>query len=106
MAGQRSKTAIRARLASVGIQPRGLSVEEAAAYAGLSAGSFLRAVESGTYPRPMTQPGERKVWDRIALDRAMDALSGLDATRRVVPHEATDDDIDGAIDRAYPKSAA
>lgn len=102
----RSKMAVRERLANAGIPPRGLSLEEAAAYVGLSAGAFLRGVEQRIYPRPISQPSQRKVWDRRTLDRAMDALSGLDARADLMPHHETDDEIDRAIDRVYPRSAA
>ena len=77
-----STTALaRERLAAIGIAPRGLSLEEAAAYVGLSPGRFLVDVEAGRYPPP-TRHGKRQVWDRRALDRAMDTLSGLARPRQ------------------------
>ena len=71
-----TKQAARERLAAIGIAPRGLELDLAAAYVGLSAPSFLAQVEAGRMPAP-TSLGRRRVWDRRALDRAMDRLSGL-----------------------------
>lgn len=64
-----------ARLVEKGIQPRGLSVEEAAAYVGLGAVEFEREVERGRFPQPIKLTGKRKVWDRKALDFALDGVS-------------------------------
>jgi hypothetical protein len=65
-----TKTAAEDRLAQLGIMKRGLSLEEAAAYVGLSPGPFLQQVALGRMPKPH-QYGRRRVWDRIALDRAL-----------------------------------
>ncbi len=57
------------------IEPRGLSKEQAAAYAGCeSLSAFNEWVRRGIMPRPI--PGTRK-WDRKAIDAALDRLSGL-----------------------------
>ena len=77
-------------LARCGISPRGLPVEAAAAYVGLSAPTFLAEVEAGSMPKPLPlRRSERKVWDREALDRALDRLAGVVG--------ATDDPVMHAI---------
>ena len=65
------------RLAAGGIQPRGLCLEEAAAYVGMSAHTFHQEVTAGTMPAPMNLRRRHRSWDRLALDRAMDAAQGL-----------------------------
>jgi hypothetical protein len=61
-----------------GLPPRGLSLEQAAEYCGLSAPSFLIEVAQGRYPDHLPATTRRQVWDRFAIDRAMDLLSGLE----------------------------
>ena len=51
---------------------------QAAAYVGVSAQTFDKLVERGVFDRPLMLD-ERRRWDRHALDRAMDKLSGLNA---------------------------
>lgn len=58
------------------IPKRGLSRSEAAEYVGLSVGSFDAQVNIGNLPQPIAF-GKRLVWDRAALDHALDILSGL-----------------------------
>lgn len=58
------------------LDPRGLTRKEAAEYCGLPPTTFDRRVEEGLLPGPMF-PGRCRVWDRVALDRAMNALSGI-----------------------------
>lgn len=55
---------------------RCLSREEAAAYVGLSPSAFSDRVQAETFPKPL-KLGRRSVWDRRALDLALDRLSGL-----------------------------
>jgi predicted DNA-binding transcriptional regulator AlpA len=69
--------------------PRGLSLEEAAAYVGVSAGTFLAEIKQGIWPAAERR-GRRIIWDRALLDAAYDKRSGL---RNTVA-----DDID-ALDR-------
>lgn len=58
------------------IEPRGLSKEDAAAYAGCeSMSSFNDWIRRGIMPGPI--PGTHK-WDRKAIDAALDRLSGLE----------------------------
>lgn len=57
------------------IEPRGMSKEQAAAYAGCeSLSAFSEWVRRGIMPRPI--PGTRK-WDLKAIDAALDRLSGI-----------------------------
>ena len=56
--------------------------KEAASYLCVSPPSFDKLVAEGTMPGPIRLLG-RKVWDKQALDRALDAMSGLDATSPV-----------------------
>lgn len=55
------------------LAPRGLYREAAAAYVGVSSTKFDAMVHDGRMPRPKRVDG-RRVWDRLALDRAFDAL--------------------------------
>jgi hypothetical protein len=56
-----------------GLPPRGLSRLEAAAYIGISPGTFNGMVDDGRMPQPKVI-NSRLVWDRHALDRAFEAL--------------------------------
>jgi len=62
-----------------GLVPRFLSRDEAAAYLGVSAGTFDQEVSRGLWPRPLRRgsKGWRLTWDRLALDAAADLASGL-----------------------------
>jgi len=51
-----------------------LTREEAASHCRLSPSGFSRWVAQGRLPQPI--PGTRR-WDRRAIDRALDRLSGL-----------------------------
>lgn len=57
-----------------GLAPRGLTIAQAAAVAGLGEASFAAARARGEYPNP-TLPGGRI--DRVLLEQAMDRLSGI-----------------------------
>jgi excisionase family DNA binding protein len=59
-----------------GVTPRCFSREQAAAYLGISEDLFERLVQGGVLPSPL-RFGSRRVWDRAALDGAVDRLSGL-----------------------------
>lgn len=56
-----------------GALPRLLTRAQAAYYVGLSPNSFDQLVRDGVYPKPAV----RGRYDRHALDRALDRLSGL-----------------------------
>ncbi len=88
-----------------GPPPRGLVRKQAAAYLGLSATKFIALVRAGRLPRPLNW-GVPQIWDRRALDRAVDEESNLvddvvhpsgedEAIRRIhersnaIRHEAT-----------------
>ncbi len=67
------------------IAPRGLNVDQVAEYIGVSAPTFLLAVAAGRYPKPIPF-GRRDVWDRKAIDLAMDRESGiLEASAKPAP---------------------
>ena len=97
MPTQLSRAAAQARLVELGLAPRGLSLDLAAAYVGLSPACFLAEVAAGRYPQPSrhgrtgSRKAQRRVWDREALDRAMSRLSGLepdDEAPATAPDEA------------------
>ena len=63
-----------ARAAKVtAIEPRGLARGEAAAYVGIGTTLFDQLVHKGKLPQGIKLEG-RALWDRRALDRAMDEL--------------------------------
>lgn len=95
MTTRRPKSQARAALAALGLPPRVLELDLAAAYVGLSADAFLAAVDRGAYPPPLAD-GRRRQWDRAALDAAVDRRSGLAASLR----KETPDDLTRAIDGA------
>ena len=70
------------------IEPRGMSREQAAAYAGCETlSAFNDWIRRGIMPGPI--PGTHK-WDRKAIDAALDRLSGLQPTimHRLSPYDA------------------
>ena len=86
MHGNRSKSDATAQLLELGMRPRLLDCALAAAYLGLSAPAFLKAVADGHYPQPLGH-GTRRQWDVRALDAALDRRSGL------TPFPGGDDEI-------------
>ena len=56
------------------VSPRGLSRIEAAAYIGVSPGTFDKLVKDGLMPEPIPIRS-RKVWDRLRLDSAFESLA-------------------------------
>lgn len=56
------------------VSPRVLTRQEAAAYCGLTLSGFHDWVTKGRLPPAL--PGTRR-WDRVAIDAALDRLSGL-----------------------------
>ena len=58
-------------------EARGWGLAEAAAYLGLSPARFERHVAEGLLPRPLPLGGRGRVWDRMAIDRALDRMSGF-----------------------------
>jgi hypothetical protein len=56
--------------------PRALTNSQAAAYVGVSTKTFSKLVEKGLFDAPLVLADERR-WDRHALDRTMDRMSGL-----------------------------
>jgi predicted DNA-binding transcriptional regulator AlpA len=57
----------------VGVLPRGLCREAAAQYVGVGTTKFDEMVNDGRMPKPW-RIDARKVWDRHAVDSALDAL--------------------------------
>jgi hypothetical protein len=56
------------------IRSRGLNIRQAAAYWGVSPGTFKKLVRLGLAPQPLNLLGlDRNVYDRLALDAAMSA---------------------------------
>ena len=56
---------------------RWLSATEAGAYLGVSVEEFRAEVADGLWPQPVRASASRgDLWDRVALDRASDHLSG------------------------------
>jgi hypothetical protein len=56
------------------IPPRGLNLSQAAPYVGVSRGTFQKMTRLGLAPGPLDLSGlERRIYDRLELDRAMDA---------------------------------
>lgn len=60
-------------LVRVGLAPRGLSREQAAAYVGVSPNFFDGMVKDGRMPKPK-HVGMRNIWDRARLDTAFERL--------------------------------
>lgn len=58
------------------VTPRMLDERSAAAYLGIGRTTFRRCVKHGRVPAPL-RTGRRVLWDRILLDRHIDALSGI-----------------------------
>jgi hypothetical protein len=73
------------------IIPRGLNVDQAAEYVGVSAPKFIDAVKAARYPEPIRH-GKRQVWDLRALDLAMDRESGIANPMAVGAEDAIDHD--------------
>ncbi|MFN9438475.1 MAG: helix-turn-helix transcriptional regulator [Brevundimonas sp.] len=59
------------------LAPRGLNRGLAAVYIGVSPSKFDQLVADGRMPPPRQIDG-RRVWDRLQLDQAFDALPGND----------------------------
>ena len=65
--------------------PRLLSVEQAAAYVGVSVNAF-RARIGKMWPAAVSV-GKRRLYDRAALDEAIDGLTGMDKSAASEPDE-------------------
>ena len=59
------------------VAPRGLSKTEAAKYIGVSPSLFDAMVKDGRMPQPIPI-NSRRVWDRVKLDAAFEALAETD----------------------------
>lgn len=56
--------------------PRLLPEQEAAEYVGVTVAQFRAEVRHGIWPKPVPRGCRRNTYDRLALDRAVDRLSG------------------------------
>ena len=74
----------RSALADLGIAPRLLKREQAAAYCGLSVRGFSEWVKTGRLPGPIR--GTTR-WDRKAIDSALDQASGIDPRIETAPYD-------------------
>jgi hypothetical protein len=65
--------------------PRGMSRRQAAAYWGVSPGTFAKMVRLGIAPQPMVMPGiTRRVYDRDQIDTAITAQRAIRAGQSTV----------------------
>jgi len=55
--------------------PRMLRAELAAAYCGVSEGTFRNMVSEGIYPSPALKRPGIVAWDRIAIDKCIDRMA-------------------------------
>ena len=67
-----SKSTARTKLAQLGISPRALTAAEAAAYCGISEGTFRNRVREGKLPSAIPHLNR---WDKKALDRYIDGAA-------------------------------
>ncbi len=65
---------------------RVLDRQEAASYAGVSPGHFDKLVASGILPGPLPGYGRTRRWDRAAIDRALDEVSGITSPLAAAPN--------------------
>jgi hypothetical protein len=90
----------RLKILSISLPPRGLSREEAAAYAGCeSLSTFSDWIRRGIMPDPI--PGTHK-WDRKAIDAALDRLSGLQPTITPSPFDQWKAEQDAGSPQRHP----
>lgn len=59
--------------------PRILRVDLAAAYCGVSEGTFRKMVNDGTYPSPLIKRPGVVAWDKTQIDKSIDRMAGIDA---------------------------
>ena len=67
------------------IEPRGLRKPDSADYVGVSESQFDTWIDKGLMPKGK-KIGGVKLWDRAALDRALDALFDTDPTDAIWDH--------------------
>ena len=67
--------------------PRWLNSVEAAAYLGVSTGTFNKERAKGIWPAPGRSSGKWQLWDRLLLDAASDSISGLTPAPRGIEDE-------------------
>lgn len=82
---KKSKSKATASLIASGLIPRGLTTSQAAAYCGLSFPAFAEAVSAGYFPPPLPLSVTNSIWDKYALDNAMDRASRPEHWERPAP---------------------
>jgi excisionase family DNA binding protein len=74
------------------VQPRLMTKQEAAAYCAVTPSRFYQLVKAGTLPSAV--PGTTR-YDRIAIDKALDKLSGLTTDAELSPYQKWKQSQDG-----------
>jgi hypothetical protein len=86
------------------IPSRGLATEEAARYVGChTVEQFEREVRAGIWPLPFQPHSRPKRWDRAALDRKLDQMSGISSNYR--GQSANSIDHDSLASNAFEERA-
>ena len=73
-----NRDSLRPEVLQRSLPPRGLSRVEAAVYIGVSPSLFDQMIADGRMPRPKVI-NTRRVWDRVKLDLAFEALPDKEA---------------------------
>ena len=76
--------------------PRILRAELAAAYCGVSEGTFRTMVKDGLYPNPVIKRGGIVAWDKAQIDKFIDRMASGDAMSK---------DTDAEIDDWFKENA-
>ncbi len=74
------------------VSPRLMTKAEAAEYCAITPSRLSQLVKAGTLPRSI--PGTTR-WDKAAIDRALDNLSGLTAESELSPYQKWKQGRDG-----------
>ena len=75
------------------VEPRLMTRTDAAAYCAVTPSRFYQLVKAGTLPAAI--PGTTR-YDRIAIDRALDKLSGLTTDAELSPYQKWKQARDGS----------
>ncbi len=90
------------------IEPRGVSIEDAAAYAGLTVRGYKNCVQRKLFPGPMVDPATGRATNRYdlrAIDLAMDRMSGIEpdvVSRKPSPFEEWEASLNEGGAEAHP----
>ena len=81
------------------IEPRGLSIPQAAAYYGISANAYRNLMRQGVVPEPIKIPGfERRIIDYEQVKASFDKLSGFARLSSERRHSAIEADLDQELE--------